>query len=59
MQELDFAGADQSLALVQGGMLDFDRAIATPSMMGAVGKLGRVLGPRGLMPNPKVGSVTQ
>ena len=54
----DIAGADELVARVQEGFLDFDRVIATPDLMGAVGKLGRVLGPRGLMPNPKVGTVT-
>jgi large subunit ribosomal protein L1 len=54
----DFAGSDELVAKVSEGFLDFDRVIATPEMMGVVGKLGRVLGPRGLMPNPKVGTVT-
>jgi len=54
----DVAGADELVARVQEGFMDFDRVIATPDLMGAVGKLGKVLGPRGLMPNPKVGTVT-
>src|ERR1044071_4220186 len=54
----DVAGGDELVQKVQEGFLDFDRVIATPDLMGAVGKLGRVLGPRGLMPNPKVGTVT-